>query len=219
MHELRFPGESESYRRAREELLRAEIDLRARTEVVARLRRELPIGGAVSQDYVFAGETGAVKLSELFGDKDTLVFYNYMFGPKMAKPCPMCTSFIDGLAGNAVHIQQRVALAIVAKSPLQRIREFADTRGWQHLRLVSSAENAFNGDYHGDGPDGDQNPLLHVFVRNGGEIHHSWSSELQMVPTEAGQNQRHLDAMWPLWNVLDCTPAGRGAEWFPKLAY
>jgi predicted dithiol-disulfide oxidoreductase (DUF899 family) len=219
MHAFRFPGESESYRRAREELLRAEIELRRRTEEVAAMRRELPLGGEVPTDYVFVGADGPTKMSELFGEKDTLVLYNFMYGPKMAKPCPMCTSFIDGLAGNAVHIQQRVALAIVAKSPLARIREFAATRAWAPLRLLSSAENTFNRDYHGDDEGGDQNPLLHVFVRRNGKTHHSWTSELLFVPAEPNQNQRHLDTMWPLWNVLDCTPAGRGTEWFPKLSY
>jgi predicted dithiol-disulfide oxidoreductase (DUF899 family) len=33
------------------------------------------------------------------------------------------------------------------------------------------------------------------------------------------QVPRHLDFMWPLWAVLDCTPGGRRSEWEPKLAY
>jgi predicted dithiol-disulfide oxidoreductase (DUF899 family) len=35
--------------------------------------------------------------------------------------------------------------------------------------------------------------------------------------TEGG-NMRHLDMIWPLWNVLDMTPAGRG-QWYPELSY
>ena len=27
---------------------------------------------------------------------------------------------------------------------------------------------------------------------------------------------RHLDMIWPLWNVLDMTPTGRG-QWYPEL--
>lgn len=40
-----------------------------------------------------------------------------------------------------------------------------------------------------------------------------------MEPEDEGQNQRHLDTMRPLWNVLDCMPEGRGADWYPKLTY
>jgi predicted dithiol-disulfide oxidoreductase (DUF899 family) len=25
--------------------------------------------------------------------------------------------------------------------------------------------------------------------------------------------------MWPLWNLLDFTPEGRGTDWWPKLTY
>jgi predicted dithiol-disulfide oxidoreductase (DUF899 family) len=218
MHEHRFPGETDRYRQARDELLRQEIELRRRMEAVAALRRALPTGGEVPHDYVFLGEADApVKLSELFGEHDTLVLYNFMYGPKMAEPCPMCSSFLDGLEGNAQQIEQRTALAVVARSPYARIREFADRRGWQRLRLYSSAGNDFNKDYFGEDDEGAQQPMLHVFTRIGGPVRHFWSSELHFVPSETAQNERHLDTMWPLWNVLDTTPAGRGESFYPKL--
>ena len=219
MLERRFPGETERYRTARDELLRAEIELRRRTEQVAALRRALPTGGEVPVDYVFAGDDGEVKLSELFGEHDTLVLYNFMFGPSMAEPCPMCSSFLDGIEGNALPIQERTALVVVARTAMARIRAFADKRGWKRLRLVSSADNDFNRDYFGEDEAGKQQPMLHVFTRIGGPVRHFWSSELQFVPPEPGQNERHIDAMWPLWNVLDTTPGGRGESFFPKLWY
>ena len=46
-----------------------------------------------------------------------------------------------------------------------------------------------------------------------------WTSELLFAPEDPGQNTRHIDHIWPLWNVLDMTPEGRGASWFPKLNY
>jgi predicted dithiol-disulfide oxidoreductase (DUF899 family) len=39
------------------------------------------------------------------------------------------------------------------------------------------------------------------------------------MPSEPGQNHRHVDMMWPLWNVLDATPEGRGTDWFPSRQY
>lgn len=58
-HAKRFPGEHDSYRAARDELLDAEIQLRRNIEAVAAKRRRLPLGGKVEQDYVFDQTTGA----------------------------------------------------------------------------------------------------------------------------------------------------------------
>ena len=216
---MRFPGESAAYRGARDELLAAERDLRRHVEQVAELRRKLPLGGEAPEDYVF-DEGTAVKLSELFREGiDTLALYSFMFGPAMKQACPMCTSFLDSLNGTAPHAGQRLNLAVVAKSPIGRIREFARGRGWHNLRLLSSAGNTYNRDYHGENEDGGQLPVFNVFVRRGGKIYHSYSTELVCGPSEPGQNQRHIDMMWPLWNLLDLTPEGRGADWYPRITY
>src|ERR1700686_4839396 len=93
----RFPGETTEYRRARNRLLKSEIELRRQQEAVAAQRRKLPLGGEVPEDYVFeelpagAEEGKKVRLSELFQPgKDTLFLYNFMFpgsGDRM-KTCP-----------------------------------------------------------------------------------------------------------------------------------
>ena len=161
-----------------------------------------------------------VKLSELFRPGNgSLVVYSFMYGPNMAKACPMCTCMLDGLDGNAPHAAQRINLAVVAKSPVARIREFARGRGWRNLRLLSSAGNSYNRDYRGETADGKQRPALNVFVKRGDKIHHVYNSELMFAPTAKGQDPRHVDAIWPLWNLLDFTPEGRGADWYPKLEY
>jgi len=95
---MRFPGESAAYRRARDELLKAEIKPRRDIENVAALRRRLPLGGAVLEDYVFeegpadladTATPRTVRLSELFThEAASLVIYSYMYGPAMANPCP-----------------------------------------------------------------------------------------------------------------------------------
>src|ERR687895_1264099 len=103
---MNFPNESKEYRAARDKLLAAEIELRKQVETVAAQRRKLPAGGEVPEDYVFEGEKGPVRLSQLFENGNTLVAYRFMYGPKMQKACPMCTSMLDGLDGNAQHIAQ-----------------------------------------------------------------------------------------------------------------
>jgi len=221
MHTTRFPGESAEYRAARDELLRAEVDLRRRTEDVARMRRALPLGGRVPEDYVFEALDGkARRLSELFEPgKNSLVVYSYMFGPSQKSPCPMCTSILDALDGEAPHITQRVNFAVVAKSPPARIREVANGRGWRNLQLLSSANNSYNTDYHAEDESGDQLPVLNVFVKRDDGIYHTFATELLFLPSDPGQDGRHADAIWPLWNVFDYTPEGRGEKWNPKLAY
>lgn len=229
LHSVQFPNESTRYRTARNALLNAEVALRRQVESVAALRRKLPVGGMVAQNYVFAeggadrndvGTTRSVRLSELFQPgKDTLLIYSYMYGPDMTRPCPMCTSILDALDGTAAHLTQRVNFAVVAKSSIQRIRSFARDRGWRNLRLLSSADNSYNRDYQGENEEGGQMPAMNVFVKRDEAVNHFWNSEMMLAPADKGQNQRHVDMVWPLWNLLDLSPAGRGSDWFPKLQY
>jgi predicted dithiol-disulfide oxidoreductase (DUF899 family) len=229
MHNNRFPGESPSYREARNQLLQAELTLRKNIEEVAALRRKLPLGGEVPEDYIFdegapdledSATSRRTRLSELFRPgKDTLAIYSFMYGPKMKAACPACTSILDGLNGTVPHATQRINLAVVAKNPLEKIRTHARSRGWRNLRLLSSAGNTYNHDYHGETAEGDQEPGLNVFTRRNGKIHHFYYTELRFVPHEPGQDHRAVDLLWPLWSVFDFTPEGRATDWYPKLVY
>jgi predicted dithiol-disulfide oxidoreductase (DUF899 family) len=223
-----FPGESLEYRRARDELLQSEKALRRQLEEVAALRRRLPLGGRAPRDYEFdeagtdaSGSEGVskVRLSQLFEGRDSLLVYSYMFGPAMSAPCPSCTSILDGLDGVSPHVRQRVAFAVVARSPIERIRAVARERGWRNLRLLSSSRNSYNADYLGEDSGGDQQPVMNVFTRRGSDIHHFYATELLWAPSEPGQDGRHVDLVWPLWNLLDLTPEGRGETWNPRLRY
>jgi predicted dithiol-disulfide oxidoreductase (DUF899 family) len=226
LHEIRFPNEGAEYRAARNQLLLAERALRRQIEAVAALRRALPPGGELPEDYEFE-EVGRdesaggrrVRFSELFGDKDTLIAYSFMYGPEMAQPCPSCSSIIDGLNGQAPHVEQRASLVVIAKSPAPRIGAFASARGWDKLRLFSSSGTTYNRDYHGENAKGAQYPALNVFSRRDGRLRHFTCSELMLIASEPGQDQRHVDLIWPLWNLLDSTPEGRGTDWRPKLIY
>lgn len=161
-----------------------------------------------------------VRLSELFDNgKDSLILYSFMFGPKMAQACTSCTSILDGLNGTAPHVVQRVNFAVVARSPIQRIRRFARDRAWRNLRLLSSSNHTYNADYHGGTPAGDQIPALNVFVRRDGRIHHFYNTELLYVRSAPGRDPRHVDLIWPLWNLFDLVREGRGTDWYPRLAY
>ncbi len=221
-----FPGESSQYRTARDRLLEMEMELRRLTEAVADARRMLPPGGIVPANYVFEGKgpdgtTVEIRLSELFEPtKDTLFIYNMMFpAPNENLPCPSCTQFLDSFDGVAEHAGQRINVAVVVKTDLAGALAHADHRGWHRLRLLSSAGNTYNREYHGEGDDGQQLPMLNVFHRDGETIRHVWGSELLFEPPDPGQDPRHGDTIDPLWNLFDLTPDGRGSDWYPSLSY
>lgn len=225
LHDMRFPNESPGYRAARDALLLAEVDLRRQTERVAEMRRDLPAGGAVPEDYVFDAFTtdGAVEtvaMPALFGDRDTLIVYSFMLGPEMEVACPSCTSILDSLDGASDHVNQRAAFVVVARSPIERIMAYARTRGWRKLRLLSSAGNSYNRDYGGETPAGKQLPSLNVFTRGeDGAIRHFYNTELLFAPSDPGQHPRHVDIVWPVWGLLDFTPEGRAPDWSPRRNY
>jgi predicted dithiol-disulfide oxidoreductase (DUF899 family) len=241
--DIAFPAESLEYRQARGRLLEQEIQLRRAMEAVAAARRELPPGGVVPEDYVFQGTrmdgtAGEVRLSELFAPgKDSLAIYSFMFprdpgderpGPASGQtallplaegPCPSCVALLDQLDRAVEHTSQHLNLAVVAKAPLPRLLDFAEERGWRRLRLLSSAANHYNRDYHAETAQGAQRPMLTVFHRDRDAIRHFWSSELFYAPSDPGQDPRHVGTLEPVWNLFDLTPEGRPTDWDEQLGY
>ena len=214
---VRFPSEGDEYRRARQALLAEEIELRRHIERVAEQRRALPPGGIPTTAYRFESEKGPVRFEDLFGDKSTLVAYSYMFGPKRARPCPMCTSLMGAWDGEARDIEQRVAFAMIARSPIERLAAFKHERGWRYLKLFSDGDGHYTRDYVSK-EDGDV-PAFNVFTRQGGTIRHFWSAEMDFETADPGQDPRGAPDLMPLWTILDFTPEGRGTDWYPKLTY
>jgi predicted dithiol-disulfide oxidoreductase (DUF899 family) len=218
-----FPGESPEYRAARDRLLQMELELRRSTEAVARARRALPPGGVVPDGYAFEG-LGAGRaakqfsLADLFAGQGTLAVYSYMFGPERSEPCPMCTHLLDGLDAAAEHLGQRLSLCVVAESPLPRLLAFAEQRGWRRLRLLSAAGSPYNRDYHGKTARGNDSVMLNVFRRDGDEVRHFWGSEVFYAKSDPGQDDRGLDMISTVFNMLDLTPEGRG-DFYTELRY
>ena len=214
---VRFPNESPEYRRARDLLLAEEIELRRHIERVAEMRRALPPGGLVPKDYRFESEHGPVNLSQIFAGKQTLVIYSYMYGPGRERPCPMCTSLLSAWDGEVRDIEQRIALAAVARSPIDRLIEFKKERGWRHLKIYSDLSGEYTRSYVSK--DDADTPALNVFTRRDGTIRHFWSAEMGFETADPGQDPRGAPDLMPLWIILDNTPEGRGKDWYPRLDY
>ena len=120
-----------------------------RTPSPYRTRRRNAPGAAgrrrVKHRYRFVSEHGEVSLADLFGDKDTLLIYSYMFGPKRAAPCPMCTSFMSTWENKLPDIEQRVAFVFTARSPIDRLVAAKKARGWNHVRVFSDMDATTRG--------------------------------------------------------------------------
>jgi predicted dithiol-disulfide oxidoreductase (DUF899 family) len=232
---LTFPNESLEYRDGRNKLLEREVALRREMEAVAAEIRALPPGGPVPEDYEFdhidaQGVPAKVRLSQLFRPgTESLILYHYMFprhssdkrsgpisGPTASLPlaegpCPSCTALLDNWEGAVPHVEGLgVNMAAVAKAPIERVAAFAAHRGWRNLKLLSAAGNSFKRHYHGEDEEGQQVPILTVFHKGkDGVIRLSWASELLFMPTEPGQDPRHLGTVEPMWTLLDLTAGGR----------
>jgi predicted dithiol-disulfide oxidoreductase (DUF899 family) len=206
MSKPRYPNESKKYRAARDALLKEERELVKKVKAVAAKRRKLPPGGELKEDYVFQwandGKVGQhVKFSELFGDKNTLLLYSFMFGPHWDNPCPSCTSLVDGFDRTWYQVSRDAAFAAIAKAPAERINAWAKRRGWSQIPLLSGAQSSYQADYQCQGePDDMQWPVMHVFMKRKGKIFHFWATELP---------GNHVDTVWPYWNLMDFTPEGR----------
>jgi predicted dithiol-disulfide oxidoreductase (DUF899 family) len=213
-----LPNESAEYSAAREELRNAEIELMRQRERVAKLRRQLPKGATVT-DYEFLEGPASlddgdapvtkVRMSELFTAPDrSLVIYHFMFGKKQSKPCPMCTAWLDAFNGVAHHLAQNFDLAIVAAADPATLRAHARDRGWDKLRLLSAGESTFKYDLGSEDREGGQDSTISVFTRESdGTLRHFYSCHPRLAPDI---QERGIDELNPIWNMLDLTPQGRG---------
>ncbi len=228
-----FPNEPPTYRVARNALLEREAELRRHMEAVAAELRALPAGGEIPEDYEFdcVAQDGfsPIRISDLFGGRDALMIYHFMFPrhvrdprhrpstgifaalPVKEGPCPSCTALIDTWNGMLPHFKGLGGnLVIVANAPVVRLAAFVHEKGWKNLRFLSAARNRFMQAYGGIDSEGQSVPMMTVLKRwPDGKIRLHWASELIRAAPEPGQDARHLGTVEPLWTLFDLTPGGR----------
>ena len=207
---LLMPAAEDAYRRSRDRLRAAEIDLRDRIEAVAAMRRELPPGPVVS-DYTFIENGSRVQLSELFAaDKPHLIVYHLMYWAKDDSFCPSCSMWIDGFHAIAPHVTQQTNFVIASRAPMDKLQEWAAHREWHRLRLLSDDGPAFARDIGAEDAEGNPDSTIVVFAKEGDRIRHVYTAH--PVLEDRG---RGIDLLTPAYALLDLTPDGRG-DWDPS---
>src|SRR5277367_549571 len=152
-------------------------------------------------DYTFVGGDGPVRLSQLFGDKDTLIVIH-----NMGRTCPACTMWADGYNGVVPHLESRAAFVVTSPDDPATQAAFAASRGWR-FRMVSHQGTNFAADMGYRGEKGGWLPGISVFKRDGGRI-------LRVSDQQLGPG----DDFCSVYHFLDMLPEG-AAGWRPKFSY
>lgn len=208
---------------ARQELLHREKDFTQARDELSKARREMP-WHKVTSDYVFDGPDGSETLADLFGGKNQLIIYHFMFGPEWQEGCPSCSFWADNFDHIDVHLEQRdIAFLAVSRASLSTLDAYKQRMGWR-FKWVSSFGNSFNFDYQASfTPEAMKNgsvyynyhetqfpseeaPGISVFFRDDrGDIYHTYSCYA-----------RGLDMLNGAYHYMDLTPKGRDED---ELAY
>jgi predicted dithiol-disulfide oxidoreductase (DUF899 family) len=152
-------------------------------------------------DYAFVGREGPVRLSEFFGDQDTLIVIH-----NMGKSCPACTMWADGYNGLLPHLQSRAAFVVTTPDDPETQAAFAASRGWR-FRMVSHQGSDFAADMGYRSEQGGWMPGISVFKRDGKRI-------LRVSDQQLGPG----DDFCSVYHFFDMIPEG-AAGWRPKFSY
>jgi predicted dithiol-disulfide oxidoreductase (DUF899 family) len=207
-------GASETYRKAREQLLAAEQQMLAQIEAVAAMRRALPDGPEMG-DYEFFEGADRVRLGQLFSNgKNELIVYHLMYWAEDDEFCPMCSMWLDGLTALAHHIEQRTNFVIASRAPLHKLTAWAQKRGWKNVRLLSDVDETFARDMGAEDTNGDPVESIAVFVKQGSSVRNTYLTHAYMNDVV-----RFMDQLCPTWHMFDLLPSGRGEDWYPSNSY
>lgn len=210
-----MPGVTAEHNAARQHLIREEMDLRDHIERVAALRRAMPPGPAVP-DYEFLNDGKRLKLSELFAvGKPYLVMYHVMYWPIENDFCPMCTMWGDSWNGVARHVDQQANIVLASLAPPKRLKEWAEKRGWNRIRVLADADDTFAQDTGAQSAPGKPISTVLVFEKTPGGVRHRYTGH----PEFDDDSWRGVDQVCATWPILDLLPSGRGDDWHPNNNY
>ena len=184
---------------ARGELLGKEkAATRARDRLNA-ARHQLPMV-KMEKEYLFEGPNGQMTLADLFDGRRQLIIYHFMFDPSWVDGCPSCTNLTNNIPRLASIQANDTSLVLVSRAPLAKLEDYKARKNWT-IPWFSSFGSEFNYDFNVSGDQG-ETPGLSVFIREGDDVLHSYST-----------TGRGVDILLGTYNYLDLTPLGRQEEW------
>jgi len=184
---------------ARAELLvKEKAATRARDRLNAS-RRQLPMV-KMEKKYLFEGPNGQVTLADLFEGRRQLIVYHFMFDPSWVDGCPSCTYLTDYIPRLDSIQANDTSLVLVSRAPLAKLEDYKARKNWT-IPWFSSFGSEFNYDFNVSHDEG-ETPGLSVFLREGDDVLHSYST-----------TGRGVDILLGTYNYLDLTPLGRQEEW------
>src|SRR5262245_47194181 len=120
----------EEWLKQRIALLAKEKELMRERDAIAAKVRDLP-WVKVSKSYTFDAPTGKKSLADLFGSKNQLIIYHFMFDPTWSQGCKSCSFIADHYNGLVVHLAHRdISFVTVSKAPIEKIEQFRKRMGW-----------------------------------------------------------------------------------------
>ncbi len=216
----RWPGESEEYRRARTALLAEEIELRRQIERVAARRRALPPGGEVTKAYRFEGGDGRIALCRpVRRQDDPGALHLYVRAPARAA--------VPDVHGVALGMGWRGARHPAARR-VRGHRPLADREiaGVQARARVAASAALFGSVAGNSAATITRTPTTAATSPNSsssraatGRSACSGPARWATRPPTPGRTRAGAPDLMPLWTILDSTPEGRGADWYPSLTY
>ena len=79
----------------------------------------------------------------------------------------MCTSLLSAWDGEALDVEQNIALVAVARSSIERLVAFKNERGWRHMKVYSDVSGDHTRDYvDADNADDADIPAFNVFTHS-----------------------------------------------------
>jgi len=192
---------------ALERLHAKEKELTRAHDALAAERRRLP-WVRIGKDYVFQGPDGKARLVDLFGGRRQLLIYHFMFGLNQSEGCEGCSMFVDQV-GHLAHLHTRdTSFVLVSRAPIAALEAYRQRMGW-NIPWYSSFGTSFNPDF-GRGPEAPQPDQhqdgerfgLSAFIRDGEAVYRTYFT-----------SNRGVEALGPVWTLLDLTALGRQEEW------
>jgi predicted dithiol-disulfide oxidoreductase (DUF899 family) len=179
--------------------------LREYRREIAGLRQKMREAQAAAEpeevnDYELVVPEGKIRLSSLFGGKDTLIVVH-----NMGMSCPYCTLWADGFNGVYDHLRNRAAFVVSSPDAPAKQQEFAAGRNWK-FPMVSHKGTTFAADM-GYVRENGFIPGVSVFKRQGGKLVRVADTSFELG-----------DDFCSVWHFFDLIPEG-AAGWQPKYKY